>query len=114
MSATWHIIDGEFTHSSLPAMIPRLVQPYPAGVWWIENNTFKHILLPSMIGSDNKGAFCGVNTLISVKIPKTVQRIGDYSFSGTGLTSVKISQYCDYADTSFPEDCEIEYYEGGS
>lgn len=111
MSATWHIIDGEFTHSSLPAMIPRLVQPYPPGIWYIEDNTFKHTLLPSMVGSNNIGAFCGVNTLVSVKIPRTVQQIGTYSFDGTSLTSVKISQYCTYESTSFPEDCEITYYE---
>ena len=111
MSATWHIIDGVFTHSSLPDMIPRLVPPYPAGIWYIDDGIFKHALLPSMIGSDNRGAFCGVNTLVSVKIPRTVQQIGAFSFDGTSLTSVKISQYCNYDSTSFPEECEITYYE---
>ena len=57
------------------------------------------------------GAFEGVQTLESIRIPKTVKKIGRKSFAGTSLKKVKISSDCTYYPTSFPPECIIEFYE---
>lgn len=53
------------------------------------------------------GAFTGVLSLKRVHIPESVRRIGERSFEGTSLMSVKISADCEYSEGSFPEDCEV-------
>lgn len=103
----WWIENDTFAHVLLPTMIPYLVQPYPPGVWWIENNTFKQSLLPESIIS---GAFAGCASLIQAVIPRTVESLGSQSFMNTGLLSVTISPNCSYFDTTFPEDCTVEFY----
>ena len=57
------------------------------------------------------GAFCNVPTLIKIKIPSTVKFIQDYSFWNTGLKKVTIAPDCKYFEHSFPEECQIEFYE---
>lgn len=109
----WRVVDGKLTHLDMPGLIdPRYEEPYPYGVWYIQNGKLTHNGLPSLLEPEvHNGAFSGVATLTSVKIPKTVQSIGGYSFADTGLTSVKISRQCQYSSSSFPSGCEIEYYE---
>ncbi|MDE5936604.1 MAG: leucine-rich repeat domain-containing protein [Ruminococcus sp.] len=57
------------------------------------------------------GAFENAEKLRKIVIPESVKKIGTKSFSGTALKSVKIASDCEYSATSFPEDCEIEFYE---
>jgi hypothetical protein len=57
------------------------------------------------------GAFSNVSTLIKVKIPKSVKNIADYVFYNTQITSVKISRDCKIGAHSFPDGCEILYYD---
>lgn len=104
MSATWHIIDGIFTHDSLPDMIPRLVPPYPSGLWYIENDIFKHGGLPNIV---NSGAFKDCANLYTAIFPSTLTYIGPYAFSGTALTDVTLPDGCRYFDTSFPPRCIV-------
>lgn len=56
------------------------------------------------------GAFCNCHGLVSVYIPSTVKKIGPYAFYNTQLSQVQIASDCEYYDTSFPENCTIEYY----
>lgn len=107
MSAAWHIENNTFTHASLPDMIPELVQPYPPGVWSISKGRFKHPLLPSAAMA---GAFLECASLCRVSIPHTAESIGDHAFADTALSKVRIPVDCVYSDTSFPEECTIEFY----
>lgn len=56
------------------------------------------------------GAFMNCNDLEYVSIPESVKSIGAYAFAFTGLTSVRIADDCDYAQTSFPDGCTINRY----
>lgn len=57
------------------------------------------------------GAFCNAKNLTSIQIPKTVKKIGEYSFTNTKLTEVTISSDCEYFETSFPPNCIVKFYE---
>lgn len=57
------------------------------------------------------GAFCDATDLEEIRIPPSVTRIGRFAFAKTKLKKVKIASDCVYYDTSFPRDCEIEFYE---
>lgn len=57
------------------------------------------------------GAFLNATELEYVKIPKSVESIGPYSFSGTKLQKVMISKNCSYSRSSFPAGCEVIFYE---
>ena len=57
------------------------------------------------------GAFENSEKLRKIVIPESVKKIGIKSFLGTALKSVKIASDCEYSATSFPEDCEIKFYE---
>ncbi|MBP7187538.1 MAG: leucine-rich repeat protein [Ruminococcus sp.] len=111
MSATWNIIDGEFTHSDLPAPIASvMVRPYPPEWWYVVNGRLTHSALPP---PPKAGAFCGCTSLKQVSIPESVKSIGEFAFADTALTRVKIASDCTYYPTSFPDGCVIEFYDGG-
>lgn len=84
--------------------------PYPYGIMVCKpdlNDGYPCILqLYNIVG-----AFENVKTLETVRIPRTVKKIGKKAFSGTCLKKVKISSDCTYYPTSFPTDCTIEFYE---
>ena len=57
------------------------------------------------------GAFENASKLVKIVIPESVKKIGNKSFSITSLTTVKIASDCEYSESSFPENCEIKFYE---
>ena len=57
------------------------------------------------------GAFYAVPTLSKIKIPSTVKFIADYAFYRTNLKKATISPDCIYYEHSFPEECQVEFYE---
>ena len=57
------------------------------------------------------GAFQFAETLNKIVIPRTVKFISDYTFYGTGIKKATIAPDCKYFEHSFPEECEIEFYE---
>jgi hypothetical protein len=71
-------------------------------------DTLTHNMQTSVLRS---GAFYNTTNLIEVRIPETVKSIGRFAFANTKLKKVKIASDCEYYDTSFPRDCEIEFYE---
>lgn len=90
-------------------------KPYPASYWYYDEelgylmNAFmpmKLIIPPSVVG-----AFQNCRNLHFVKIPRSVTEIGQSSFEGTALTKVCISRNCVYSPSSFPDGCEVIYYE---
>lgn len=46
-----------------------------------------------------------------VSIPESVKFIGQNAFTNTSLKSVRISRDCVFYPTSFPEGCQISYYD---
>ena len=56
------------------------------------------------------GAFAGVRNLGQVTIPQSVTSIGYTAFAKTAITSVTISQECEFYDESFPAGCEVKFY----
>ena len=62
------------------------------------------------IETDLLGVFANAKDLQGVSIPKSVKKIGRYSFANTQLKSVTIAKDCEYYDTSFPKGCKINFY----
>ena len=62
---------------------------------------------------DGTGAFMNAHALTDVYIPRTCQVIGEWAFTNTALKKVLIPAYCTYYETSFPPDCEVQFYGGG-
>ena len=56
------------------------------------------------------GAFANDTSLSKVIIPKSVKFIGENAFRNTSLSSVKISEDCDYGSESFPDGCNVDFY----
>lgn len=56
------------------------------------------------------GTCYNATNLTSVTIPESVKYIGEFAFTNTKLTSVKIASDCVYYPTSFPVGCEISFY----
>ena len=111
MSTLWTVIDGRLTHDDLPAPLTATVQPpYPPFWWYIDNGRLTTNTLPAPV---QRGAFAHCTLLETAHIPESVKSIGEYSFRNTALSSVKIASDCTYSTTTFPVDCEIEFYEDG-
>lgn len=106
----WTLDENDIlTNENLPNPID-WQPPYPAGMWVLDDND---ILTNSMLPEaliDYQGAFNKCAHLVEVTIPKTVKSIGEWSFRETALTSVTIASDCTYYDTSFPENCVINFY----
>ena len=43
-------------------------------------------------------------------IPRSCKKIGEWAFTNTKLRRVKISADCQYYSTSFPNGCQIDFY----
>lgn len=59
------------------------------------------------------GAFMNAYSLSSVYIPRSCEIIGEWAFTNTALTKVRIPADCTYYETSFPNGCEVQFYGGG-
>lgn len=81
---------------------------YKHSSWEIVNGVLTNTDIPT---TNPIGAFCNCVNLENVTIPESVNYIGPYAFYNTKLKKIKIASNCVYYDTSFPEDCEIEFYE---
>lgn len=57
------------------------------------------------------GAFQFAETLDKIVIPRTVKFISDYTFYGTSIKKATIAPDCKYFEHSFPEECQVEFYE---
>jgi len=80
---------------------------YEYSSWRIINGKLQNIDVPNI---KPIGAFYNCRGLVTVYIPPTVKKIGPYAFYNTQLSQVQIASDCEYYDTSFPENCTIEYY----
>ena len=107
---SWTLDENDIlTNENLPDPID-WQPPYPSGMWVLDDNDIlTNSMLPEVL-IDYQGAFNKCAHLVEVTIPKTVKSIGEWSFRETALTSVTIASDCTYYDTSFPENCVINFY----
>ena len=104
----WYANDGKLTHNGLPEPISTIMsEPYPPFWWYVENGRLTHAGLPE---KTLVGAFLGCTNLRRVIIPRSVRYIGEYTFRNTQITQVTINSNCTYSDTSFPENCIVNFY----
>ena len=82
--------------------------PYPIIIMIQKNNEYPFF---EQLKLESLGAFKDAINLQSVIIPKSVKKIGPYSFANTKLTSITIARDCEYYPTSFPSGCQINFYE---
>lgn len=107
--SAWYINDGNrITNDIIPESIG-WQQPYPIGKWYL---TDKLRLYANGIPEPFPyGAFMYDTELEYISIPESVKSIGKYAFTYTALTKVRIARDCTYYPTSFPDGCEIWYYD---
>lgn len=111
----WFMQSDSVLHASgMPDRL-RWSRPYPATVWYFDeeldhvfNSMIPLELTPPL---ELPGAFEGCENLHFVRIPKSVKKIGNHAFTGTALECVMISKSCRYSFNSFPQNCEILFYE---
>lgn len=110
-AALWRMSGDVPTHELYPEVPEKAVtKPYPKALWRIDvkvSDLPYHELMPIEILA---GAFMGAENLEYARIPETVRKIGRYAFSDTALQKIRISPECEYYETSFPEDCVVEFY----
>ena len=56
------------------------------------------------------GAFTYASNVKNVSIPRSVNFIGEYAFRNTQIAEVTIDRACTRSDTSFPKDCDVNFY----
>lgn len=83
------------------------VSVYEHSAWAIENGKLINNDIPQI---HLLGAFCNCKDMSVVSIPRSVKKIGRFSFKNTALTSVMIASDCEYFPTSFPDGCTINFY----
>ena len=89
----------------------------PRTFWRIDPNVNGGMpAIPLMIGVpaiSQTGAFKDAAELRKVTVPQSCTVLGDFAFAGTKLKTVTISAGSSYAETTFPESCEVQFYGGG-
>lgn len=105
----WIVEDNRLTNIDLPEPLTGkyISEPYPPFMWYVENGRLTHVGLPE---KTLVGAFLGCTNLRRVVIPRSVRYIGEYTFRNTQITQVTINSNCTYSDTSFPENCTVNFY----
>lgn len=89
----------------------------PYTFWRIDPNANGGMpYVPMMIGVpviSPGGAFKDAAYLKKVTIPQSCLTFGENAFAGTQLQNVTINANSTYAETTFPEVCEVQFYGGG-
>lgn len=111
-SAGWVIREDELTRDDfLEPPEKYMTKPYPYLIWrtdeTVQSGVPFHDLLPDKVYF---GAFANAKNLTEISIPPSVKKIGEESFRNTKLKSVTIARDCSYYNTSFPDDCIINFY----
>lgn len=89
-------------------------KPYPDAMWRIEPGVNNGLPFNRLMPQEEpSGAFMNARNLEYVYIPRSCKKVGKLAFTNTRLHRVRIAEDCEYYPTSFPPDCEIEFYGGG-
>lgn len=108
-SKGWYVdSEGNLANDELQGLLPPMQKPYPLSLWRVDNEILTNELIEPL--PLDVGAFTNATQLRKVSIPKSVKKIGKYSFRNTKLTSVTIARDCEYYPTSFPDNCTVRFY----
>ncbi len=89
-------------------------KPYPHAMWRIEPGVNNGLPFNKLMPQEEpSGAFMNARNLEYAYIPRSCKKVGKWAFTNTKLRRVRIAEDCEYYPTSFPQDCEIEFYGGG-
>lgn len=109
MSVLWTVENNRLTHADLPTPLEHVMEaPFPPFWWNVSGGKLTHTGLPAPV---LRGAFANCVNLDTAHIPHSCESIGVTAFRNTALTSVTISEECSYSSTSFPDGCEVNFYE---
>lgn len=102
----WRLINDELVYDSMPEPIDYLTPPYPATMWYLdENNKLMNALLPDILPM---GAFALTTELQEIRLPESLEEIGPEAFYGSAIRRVAIpNNLCTYYATSFPPGCVV-------
>lgn len=83
-------------------------EPYPLSLWAVQNNKLTNPQFPD--GDMTLGAFSNALHLTEIQIPYTTTVFGLEAFRNTiSLQSVDINIMSEYYDTTFNDECRINY-----
>lgn len=86
--------------------------PYPKNMFSCDKDKMFGYPAFSTYGEfETFSAFKNAENLAKAVIPESVKYICDYAFWNTALKKITIARDCKYFPHSFPEECEIEFYE---
>ena len=109
---SWIMQDGYPTNTDfidLPSAA--MATPYPHALWRITEGVNDGLPYNMLMPLDEPtGAFMNASQLAKARIPASTKYTGEWAFTNTALTSVRIAQDCEYYPTSFPAGCEVEFY----
>ena len=111
-SAFWYVNQGgnDVIHDGeLSYHTPAIQSPYPY-VFWFVNSDEDDVTHNLTKDYEPLGACNRCTNLATIIIPESVKKIGPNVATNTSLTSVTIASDCDYANTSFPQNCTINFY----
>lgn len=91
----------------MPYLQDSYIDPLPYGLFRMNDGdkSIYHKLMPEM--ADYIGAFEGCSSLIRIKTPNSLQKLGKKAFKDAGIRKIKLPQNCTYYNTTFPEDCNV-------
>lgn len=104
--STWLMTPEGLVNPEIPDPPAVMSAPFPSQYWRIEEDGLIHALLPGYI-PPGEGAFKYAESLAKVTIPDGVKKIGNTAFTYTALKKVSLPEGCVYAESSFPDNCEI-------
>lgn len=114
----WYIDEnGNIGNNKFISLPPEpFVDDCPDTVWRIDPDINSGFPFNALIPIEPpSGAFMNATKLLRAEIPRSCKKIGRFAFANTALKKVKIAADCEYFSSSFPKDCEVEFYgEGGS
>ena len=107
------LLDGYPVMDGWKSFSPVQDNIYPSNMFNIDASKMQGYPSFSFFGDfKNFGAFEFAENLTKITIPRSVRYICDYAFWGcNNLKKVRIHPDCVYFSHSFPEECEIQFYE---
>ena len=110
----WYVSENPYdvkTSATKDYHTPCFDFPFPAPMWYVSTNP-NDVKTAVTKNYEEMGAFRKCSNFSKIVIPVTTKSLGDYSFDLTALTEVQIASDCTYYPTTFPEECEVTFYEG--
>lgn len=106
--SSWHLNEADEIICDIMPTPEGWQAPFPFGMWYLDEED--KLVANGVPTPFPYGAFM-YSSIEYVSIPESVKYIGENAFAYTNLTKVRIASDCVYSSTSFPEGCEILFYD---